>query len=143
MVAYTLIHQMQSALPLPGASPVPSVRHGSIHRSDYPVSLKAPTTQQQASTAPAHPPLQPTTSTPAPRSQQFRSAEQQPLRPVRPTWEAAPWSPTRQLLSEPQLSLQEVLRDSAKLGGSQQITSQVGCHWQGCKAVPVCCHLAA
>jgi hypothetical protein len=131
MVAYSVPYfSMQSALPLPpqrGLAPVRPVTP----------SLKPPIAPQQA---PADPSASETISKRASdssRGVQSAAAVQQPLRPVRPSWNgAASWSPTRQLLSEPQLQIQDVLTASNGLAGSQQLSSQVSlgsavvCGWQ-------------
>lgn len=116
---------MQSALPLPSGPRVPPapLRSGVSQLAES-VSLKPSIAQQQLSKAPAD--TKPSTSTTsAPRSPLHAGAAQQPLRPMRPAWEAAPLSPTRQLLSEPNMTLHEVLKNSARLDGAQQVSSQV------------------
>jgi hypothetical protein len=121
MVAYSVPYfSMQSALPLPpqrGLAPVRPVTP----------SLKPPIPPQQAPANPSASDAVIERATESTRSVQSAAAVQQPLRPVRPSWNgAASWSPTRQLLSEPQLQIQDVLKANSGLAGSQQLSSQVG-----------------
>lgn len=62
------------------------------------------------------------------------SSAQQPIRPVRPlrTPGSIQWSPTRELLSEPHRSLQEIVETGTKLASNQQVTSQVSTHLYQC-----------
>jgi hypothetical protein len=119
MVAYSVPYfSMQSGLPLNpqrGLAPVPVTP-----------SLKPPIPPQQAPADPSASEAVVGRSIESTRSVQSAAAVQQPLRPVRPSWNgAATWSPTRQLLSEPQLQMQDVLTASSGLAGSQQLSSQV------------------
>lgn len=137
---------MQSALPFPsprGPAPVRPVTQ----------SLKPPILSPQAPADTSSPDAAAIAAAAGTRSLQSAAAAQQPLRPVRPSWTgAATWSPTRQLLSEPQLQIYEVLRASSGLAGSQQLSSQVCMGWCCvCVACNIClllqhawrCHLSS
>lgn len=132
---------MQSVLLFPIASAGGLLRPVSHNVPDQ-ATLKAPISVNQGHAASAQAPRQspqlPDASSrqlldarssitvaqpPAAATRPQASTAQQPIRPLR-TPDTIQWSPTRELLSEPHRSLQEVVRTGTKLASKQQVTSQ-------------------